>query len=100
GREDFVGGGNSLKLFARKRGSEFVTEGLSEGFAGADRVGQQRAAALQVFAKALAFDVGEVGLLGAVHEDHVVLEQVWVADVDQFGCGSDLKFQVALVGST
>ena len=87
-----------LELFAGEGGGEFAAEGFGEGFAGADRVGQQRAAAFEVFAKALAFGVGEVELLAAVHEDHVVLEQVGVADVDQLGGGADLEFQFALGG--
>ena len=45
-----------------------------------------------------AFGVGEVEILAAVHEDHVVAEQVRVADVDQLGRGADLQFQFALRG--
>src|SRR5262249_23712114 len=52
----------------------------------------------QVFFEAAALGVSKVELLAAVHEDHVVLEQVGIADVDQVGGGVNLQFEFALVG--
>ena len=52
GGEDRVVGGNALTIaWPGQRGGEFAAEGGGERFARADRIGEQRAAAFQVFAK-------------------------------------------------
>ncbi len=88
--------GMRSKLVAGERGGDFAAEGGGEWFAGADGIGEQRAAAFEVFAEPRAFGIGEVEVLAAVHEDHVITEQARVGDVDQLGCGADLEFQFAL----
>ena len=88
--------GMRLELLAGKAAAISWRNDVGERFAGTDRVGQQRAAAFQVFAEPRAFGIGQVEILPAVHEDHVVLKQARVADVDQIGRGTDLQFQFAL----
>src|SRR5262245_32794766 len=81
---------------AGERGCDLASEGSSERLARANGVGQQSAAAFEVFAQARALGVAEMEILAAVHEDDVVTEQAWVGDVDQLGRGADLKFKVTL----
>ena len=91
-------GGMRCKRVAGQRGGQLAAEGGGERLARADRVGQQRAAALQVLAKLLALGVGEAEVVPAVHEHQVVAEQVRVGDVDQLGRGADVQLQLALRG--
>ena len=57
-------------------GGDLAAESGGERLARADRVGQQRAAALEVLAKLLAFGRREAEFVPAVHEHQVVAEQV------------------------
>ena len=72
---------------------DLAAERRGECLARADRVGQQRAAALQILAKPLAFLVGEAEVVPAVHEDQVVAEQIVVGDVDQLGAARTCSFK-------
>ena len=59
-------------------------------------VGQQRAAALEIFAQLFALGRREAEVVPAVHEHHVVAEQVFVGDVDQLRRSADAELQLRL----
>ena len=68
GGEDRVASGDALEVLGRAARRQFRGGTVGERFAGTDRIGKQRAAAFEVFAELLAFGVGEVEVVAAVHE--------------------------------
>ena len=89
--EERIVGRDALERCAGQRGGELAAEGGGERLARADRVGQQRAAALQILAQLLALGRREAEVVPAVHEHQVVAEQVRVGDVDQLRRGADAQ---------